>query len=161
MLLRQQANNTRVPCTYSAKPTFTWIPFTTKYHYWAWRKTFDNHKQKWQVGKNNPGEQIVSGNVLGLHRGKNNLYSHPKCGSIFLATELYTNELPAWRTMRKTHKFMRETLNKPWPCEEWEKILSKPPIRKYLLRFHLATPKNRFFQLHIHSTTQKRLSSHE
>ena len=69
-------------------------------------------------GEKNPGEKIVSGNILGLHRGENNLFSHPKRGSTFSSTELYTNELPAWRTMRKTQKFMRETLSKSQPREE-------------------------------------------
>ena len=79
---------------------------------------FDNHEEKWQVGKNNPREKIVSRNILRLHRGKNNLFSHPKCGSTFSATELYTNELPAWRTMRKMQKFVREMLSKPRSREE-------------------------------------------
>ena len=143
-MLRKQANNTRVPFTYSTNPTFTWMPFTTKYHCWAWRKMFDNHKHKWKVGKNNPGEKIDSGNVLGLHKGKNNLYLHPKCGSTFSTTELYTYKLPTWRTMRKMQKFMREMLRKPWPREEWENTLSKPPKCKSLLRFHSATPKMSF-----------------
>ena len=79
---------------------------------------FDNHKHKWKVGKKNLGEQMILGNVLGLHRGKKNLYSHPKRGSTFSATKIYTKELPTWRTMRKMQKFVREMLSKPRPREE-------------------------------------------
>ena len=39
------------------------------------------------MGKNNPSDQIISGNVQWLHTGENNLYSLPKRGYIFPTTK--------------------------------------------------------------------------
>ena len=88
------------------------------------KKRHGNQNREWLMGKNDPSDQIVSENIQWLHRGKNDLHSYPKRGSIFPTTGFYKkNEFPTRIIMKKTQKFGRETLSKSQLHEQRENTL--------------------------------------
>ena len=96
-------------------------------------------------GEKQPRRENHFRNILGLHKGKNNIYSHPKHGSTFSTTKLYTNELPAWRTMRKNVE-IHEGNDKQTPTA-WgmRKHPLQNPKTQISTAFSLSHTKNGFF----------------